>query len=932
MLNKFIYFICGLLFFNPLAAVERTWLGGSGDNWSTPANWVGGVVPGIGANEGDDALFGAGFFIPLIDVDVTLGKLTAAPVGLPKVLFVTGNGTNTLTLNELVNTGDSASAIITAFDNETFAFGSDPGLITITGDSSWSLAGSSASLANAKDVTCTSANSLAGCRFSGADLKIPTLTLENLAQANLFGGDFPTNIILTDVTCEVLAGGTTSLTIASNISGLGTFNCSPTAPNTITLSGTNTYSGITSVTANNILVGTTTSISSASNLSLASDATIRFDQSTTGTYSGVISGTGGLFEKNGTGAVTLSGANTYTGSTTINDGTLIGTTSTMPSTGGIVIASSKVLRFDQATDGTYSGVISGTGGQFEKNGTGAVTLSGANTYTGSTTVNAGTLNVTGTINSASTTTVGASATLAGTGTVGSVINSGNVTLGDSFDDTLSITGDFTQATSSAQVNSFVSQSGSSELDISGTATLTGTLNLTVEPGAYTEGELFTVLTADGGITNEFTSFIDNDPAVWAVSYSGTAVTITTMSTDIVIPVPLNTLPQNPRDVGSYFFQNDSVTFGTPQLTDVANNVLAITDPEDFAEALLRLSPLAAGSNIASSFQTDLQMAIVLDHQFQKRQKKHLRAKRQSTLAKKQRKASEDAPCSAIPKTGAFVQPIGLIYNQNLNSDTLASAQQIPFIAGTYGLGVGYEWVFANHFVLEGGVGYTHSNLDWDNNFGNSKWNTVYVAPFFGWFNNKGFVNLMVLGAFNFYNTDRRIQFVGVDRIAKSNYTSYDLLVRLNGGGRVYMGKSFWFQPEATVNYLTVFTDGYKESGAGAVSLQVKRRTSYILQPSFRLRFVTEFLTSKFCYNPSIYAGWLCNITLDDAVTTARFIDAPTNLFFDVYGDKNVRNQLILGAEFFARRTNKFELTSNFEADILSHFEVYSFRVKFQWLF
>ncbi|MFP3711926.1 autotransporter-associated beta strand repeat-containing protein, partial [Paraburkholderia sp. SIMBA_009] len=48
------------------------------------------------------------------------------------------------------------------------------------------------------------------------------------------------------------------------------------------------------------------------------------------------------------------------------------------------------LTFGTATNQTFAGVSSGTGG-LVKQGSGTQTLTGANTYTGGTTVNAGTL-------------------------------------------------------------------------------------------------------------------------------------------------------------------------------------------------------------------------------------------------------------------------------------------------------------------------------------------------------------------------------------------------------------------------------------------------------------------------------------------------------------------------------------------------------------
>ena len=61
-------------------------------------------------------------------------------------------------------------------------------------------------------------------------------------------------------------------------------------------------------------------------------------------------------------------------------------------TGGNVSLGSGTLTVNQATNTTYSGVISGGSGSLKKSGSGILTLDGANTYTGGTNLNSGTLN------------------------------------------------------------------------------------------------------------------------------------------------------------------------------------------------------------------------------------------------------------------------------------------------------------------------------------------------------------------------------------------------------------------------------------------------------------------------------------------------------------------------------------------------------------
>lgn len=95
-------------------------------------------------------------------------------------------------------------------------------------------------------------------------------------------------------------------------------------------------------------------------------------------YSGTISGSGQLI-KAGNGVVWLRGENSYSGGTRIDDGVLLGNDRSLP--GDVV--NNAGLAFYQASDGTYSGSVSGSG-LLLKYGPGNLTLTGINSHGGGT--------------------------------------------------------------------------------------------------------------------------------------------------------------------------------------------------------------------------------------------------------------------------------------------------------------------------------------------------------------------------------------------------------------------------------------------------------------------------------------------------------------------------------------------------------------------
>ncbi|EAA9370987.1 autotransporter outer membrane beta-barrel domain-containing protein [Salmonella enterica subsp. enterica serovar Apapa] len=182
-------------------------------------------------------------------------------------------------------------------------------------------------------------------------------------------GDVTDNAVL-----ELNTGGD----FINNIGGTGRVEKS--GDDTLTLSGSNSYTGGTLISSGTLVASNVEALDTGD---ITDNATLALNA--VGDFNNAISGSG-LVEKSGDGTLTLSGSNTYRGGTTISGGTLVATSVEALGTGSVTDNATLELN----TGGDFDNAISGSG-QVVKSGDKTLTLSGINSYTGGTTISGGTL-------------------------------------------------------------------------------------------------------------------------------------------------------------------------------------------------------------------------------------------------------------------------------------------------------------------------------------------------------------------------------------------------------------------------------------------------------------------------------------------------------------------------------------------------------------
>lgn len=260
-----------------------------------------------------------------------------------------------------------------------------------------------------------------------------------------------------------------------------------------------------------------------------------------GTFSGVISNDGNdsgrlvILNSAGTvgsraGRVILSAINTHSGGTEVQAGAtlqiasasalgsgrldLVGTatetatlavTASTTITNSITVAGDPTFDIAGGTTTTLAGTITdgSSAGDVVKIGAGTLVLTAANNYTGPTTIDAGVLALTGAGSIANSTAVTNHATFDVTAA------SGNVTLG----------GTYTQgAGGTLKMNVSADPLTNQRVNVTGTASLDGTLDLAASAGSYRSGR-YTLMTSAGLGGSRFSAFSSNLGSVTNHSYS-----------------------------------------------------------------------------------------------------------------------------------------------------------------------------------------------------------------------------------------------------------------------------------------------------------------------------------------------------------------------------------------------------------------------------
>ena len=261
-------------------------------------------------------------------------------------------------------------------------------------------------------------------------------------------------------------------------------------------------------------------------------------------------------------------------------------------------------------------------------------------------------------------------------------------------------------------------------------------------------------------------------------------------------------------------------------------------------------------------------------------------------------ASGDAGSGEFSRLGAFIS------GSYGTGDKDETSREDGFDFDTAGVTLGVDYRLLNELVLGTAFSYSHFDSDFESssvNAGGGNDSDGYTFSVYGTYYLENFyVEAIGSGGWADHDSKRRIvvpsntTVAPINRTAKGNTDSRQYSVSVGTGYNAQVG-SVDFGPYARLTYLKLEIDGFKESGANGLNLEVEDQGVTSLLSALGIQASKKFSWPLGVWFPQIRGEWDHEFENDAKTTTTRYVNDPFNTPLFVRSERPDRDFFRVGA-------------------------------------
>jgi uncharacterized protein YhjY with autotransporter beta-barrel domain len=210
-----------------------------------------------------------------------------------------------------------------------------------------------------------------------------------------------------------------------------------------------------------------------------------------------------------------------------------------------------------------------------------------------------------------------------------------------------------------------------------------------------------------------------------------------------------------------------------------------------------------------------------------------------------------------------------------------------------GATLGFDHALTDKLIAGVNAGYSRADIDLNHHQGSGYIKNLYGSLYGSYFNKNLYIDGALSYGRNWYDNNRLIKIGSLQRKAYSDHEG-DLFSGYLGAGYTFDIQKWLIEPFASIQYIYLDEESFREKGADSLSLKIddRKTDSFISELGLRLARVLNVKYGSLI--PELSVAWLHDFDIDDRVITSSFSGSP-GASFSIKGQDVERNGASLGA-------------------------------------